>query len=224
MGPVQRPDPSDDHVPLFGTWRVIYAAVAFCATAVMAAAGSLLAVAVLSQGLATADWAGARPSTWSAIVAFGLWVGRGTRGIDDFFLAGREMRWWAVGLSVMATQISAITFVGTTGQAYTKGMRFVAFYFGLPFAMVMLCVTLVPFFYRARVFTAYEYLERRFDAPHAHAHQPAVPALARARGGGDALRAVAGAVGDPGLERGGHDRCSWAAPRSCTSSTAATAR
>ncbi len=73
------------------------------------------------------------------------------------------MRWWAVGLSVMATQISAITFVGTTGQAYTDGMRFLVFYFGLPFAMVILCVTLVPFFYRARVFTAYEYLEQRFD-------------------------------------------------------------
>jgi SSS family transporter len=99
-----------------------------------------------------------------AIVCFGLWVGRGNRRIDDFFLAGRRMRWWAVGLSVMATQISAITFIGTTGQAYTDGMRFLVFYFGLPFAMVILCVTLVPFFYRARVFTAYEYLERRFDA------------------------------------------------------------
>ena len=98
------------------------------------------------------------------IVGFGLWAGRGSRRIDDFFLAGREMRWWAVGLSVMATQISAVTFIGTTGQAYTDGMRFLVVYFGLPFAMVILCVTLVPFFYRARVFTAYEYLERRFDA------------------------------------------------------------
>ena len=98
------------------------------------------------------------------IVAFGVWAGRGNKAMDDFFLAGRKMRWWAVGLSVMATQISAITFVGTTGQAYTDGMRFLVVYFGLPFAMVILCVTLVPFFYRARVFTAYEYLERRFDA------------------------------------------------------------
>src|SRR5439155_18992366 len=98
-----------------------------------------------------------------AIVAFGVWAGRGNQRIDDFFLAGRRMRWWAVGLSVMATQISAITFVGTTGQAYTDGMRFLVFYFGLPFAMVTLCVTVVPFFYRARVFTAYEYLEKRFD-------------------------------------------------------------
>jgi Na+/proline symporter len=98
------------------------------------------------------------------IVAFGIWAGRGNEKMDDFFLAGRGMRWWAVGLSVMATQISAITFIGTTGQAYTDGMRFLVVYFALPFAMVILCVTLVPFFYRSGVTTAYEYLERRFDA------------------------------------------------------------
>ncbi len=99
-----------------------------------------------------------------AIVTFGVWAGRGNRRMDDFFLAGRQMRWWAVGLSVMATQISAITFVSTTGQAFTDGMRFLVFYFGLPFAMVVLCLTVVPFFYRAGVTTAYEYLERRFDS------------------------------------------------------------
>lgn len=120
-------------------------------------------MAVLSIGFSTADWL-VLACYVAAIVAFGLWVGRGTRGIDDFFLAGREMRWWAAGLSVMATQISAITFVGTTGQAYTQGMGFIAFYFGLPFAMILLSLTLVPLFYRARVFTAYEYLERRFDS------------------------------------------------------------
>jgi Na+/proline symporter len=121
-------------------------------------------VALLSApGLAAADWAVLAVYV-VGIVAFGIWVGRRTRDISDFFLAGREMRWWAAGLSVMATQISAITFVGTTGQAYTSGMGFLAFYFGLPFAMVVLSLTLVPFFYRARVFTAYEYLERRFDS------------------------------------------------------------
>ncbi|MEO8362275.1 MAG: sodium:solute symporter, partial [Vicinamibacteria bacterium] len=99
----------------------------------------------------------------AGIVTFGYWVGRNNRKVDDFFLAGREMPWWAVGLSVMATQISAITFIATTGQAYTDGMRFLVVYFALPFAMVILCVTLVPFFYRAKVFTAYEYLEQRFD-------------------------------------------------------------
>jgi SSS family solute:Na+ symporter len=108
------------------------------------------------------DWA-VLAAYMVAIVAFGVWAGRGNQRIDEFFLAGRRMRWWAVGLSVMATQISAITFVGTTGQAYSDGMRFLVFYFGLPFAMVVLCVTVVPYFYRARVFTAYEYLEQRFD-------------------------------------------------------------
>ncbi len=113
--------------------------------------------------LAPADWV-VLVAYVVAIVSFGVWVGRKTRDVSDFYLAGRQMPWWAAGLSVMATQISAITFVGTTGQAYTKGMSFVAFYFGLPFAMVVLSLTLVPFFYRARVFTAYEYLERRFDS------------------------------------------------------------
>lgn len=82
---------------------------------------------------------------------------------EGYFLANRSLPWWAVGLSVMATQLSAITLVGTTGQAYTDGMRFIQFYYGLPFAMIILCVTVVPFFHRARVFTAYEYLEKRFD-------------------------------------------------------------
>jgi SSS family transporter len=112
--------------------------------------------------LSTLDWA-VLIVYLVGIIAFGLWAGRGNVKIDDFFLAGRQMRWWAVGLSVMATQISAITFIGTTGQAYNDGMRFLVVYFGLPIAMVILCVTLVPFFYRAGVFTAYEYLEKRFD-------------------------------------------------------------
>jgi SSS family transporter len=83
--------------------------------------------------------------------------------VEGYFLAKRSLPWWAVGLSVMATQLSAITLVGTTGQAYSDGMRFIQFYYGLPLAMVILCVTAVPFFYRARVYTAYEYLEKRFD-------------------------------------------------------------
>jgi len=97
------------------------------------------------------------------ILGVGLRTGRGNRGIEDYFLAKRSMPWWVMGLSVMATQVSAITLVGTTGQAYVDGMRFIQIYFGLPFAIVILCMTLVPFFYRARVFTAYEFLERRFD-------------------------------------------------------------
>ena len=85
------------------------------------------------------------------------------RTTESYFLASRSLPWWAVGLSVMATQLSAITLVGTTGQGFNDGLRFIQFYIGLPIAMVLLSVTLVPFFYRARVYTAYEYLEQRFD-------------------------------------------------------------
>ena len=99
-----------------------------------------------------------------ALIAYiGYRTGRGNQGIEDFFLAKRAMPWYVIGLSVMATQASAITLVGTTGQAYVDGMRFIQLYFGLPLAMVILCATLVPFFYRARIFTAYEFLEKRFD-------------------------------------------------------------
>ena len=98
------------------------------------------------------------------VVYDGLRRARGTNSIEGYFLASRNIPWWAVGLSVMATQLSAVTMIGTTGQGATDGMRFVQFYFGLPIAMVILGVTLVPFLHRARVYTAYEYLERRFDA------------------------------------------------------------
>ncbi len=108
---------------------------------------------------------------WAVVItylAYVIWDGvrlsRHSKDVDGYFLAGRSLPWWAVGLSVMATQLSAITLVGTTGQAYSDGMRFLQFYYGLPLAMVILCVTTVPFFYRAKVFTAYEYLEKRFDA------------------------------------------------------------
>lgn len=94
----------------------------------------------------------------------GLRLTKKSNEVEGYFLAGRSLPWWAVGLSVMATQLSAITLVSTTGQAYADGMRFVQFYFGLPFAMIILCLTVVPFFYRAKVFTAYEYLEKRFDS------------------------------------------------------------
>ncbi len=98
------------------------------------------------------------------VVVDGVRMSRRNPGVEGYFLANRSLPWWAVGLSVIATQMSAITLVGTTGQAYADGMRFIQFYFGLPLAMVILSITVVPFFYRARVYTAYEYLERRFDA------------------------------------------------------------
>jgi SSS family transporter len=97
------------------------------------------------------------------VLSFALYQSRRNEGVEGYFLANRRLPWWAIGLSVMATQASAITFIGTTGQAFDDGMEFVQFYVALPFAMVVLCVVFVPFFYRARVFTAYEYLERRFD-------------------------------------------------------------
>jgi solute:Na+ symporter, SSS family len=107
---------------------------------------------------------------WAIVGAYLIWVvwdgirlSRNTHEVEGYLLAGRSLPWWAVGLSVMATQLSAITMTSTTGQGYADGMRFVQFYFGLPLAMIILSVTVVPFFYRARVYTAYEYLERRFD-------------------------------------------------------------
>jgi SSS family solute:Na+ symporter len=100
--------------------------------------------------------------TW--IVWDGLRLTKRSTELEGYFLGGRNLPWWAVGLSVMATQLSAITMVGTTGQGYADGMRFLQFYFALPIAMIVLSVTLVPFFHNARVYTAYEYLERRFDA------------------------------------------------------------
>jgi SSS family transporter len=99
-----------------------------------------------------------------SLVSYGLYRGRGSNTVSQYLLAGKSMPWYAMGLSIVATQASAITFISTTGQGYVDGMRFVQFYLGLPIAMVILCVTAVPIFHRANVYTAYEYLEKRFDA------------------------------------------------------------
>jgi SSS family transporter len=108
---------------------------------------------------------------WAIVGAYLIWIvwdglrlTKRSHELEGYFLGGRSLPWWAVGLSVMATQLSAITMVGTTGQGYADGMRFLQFYFALPIAMIVLSVTLVPFFHNAKVYTAYEYLERRFDA------------------------------------------------------------
>src|SRR3989442_10302510 len=98
------------------------------------------------------------------IVLYGLYKGRRSGTMAGYLLANKSMPWYAMGLSIMATQASAITFISTTGQSYVDGMRFVQFYFGLPLAMVALSATVVPRFHRAKVYTAYEYLEHRFDA------------------------------------------------------------
>jgi Na+/proline symporter len=111
------------------------------------------------------------PIDWTIIAIYLAWIvwdglrlTKNSHELEGYFLASRSLPWWAVGLSVMATQLSAITMIGTTGQGYTDGMRFLQFYYALPIAMIVLSVTLVPFFHKARIFTAYEYLERRFDA------------------------------------------------------------
>ena len=109
-----------------------------------------------------ADW-GVLVLTLLAIILYGLYRSRGTRTLQGYLLAGRSMRWYAVAFSIMATQASAITFTSTPGQAYADGMRFVQYYFGLPIAMVILSVTAVPLYRRLNVYTAYEYLEHRFD-------------------------------------------------------------
>ncbi len=109
------------------------------------------------------------PINWLIVLGYigyvlidGIRRSKGTDKIEGYFLANRSLPWWALGLSVMATQLSAVTMIGTTGQGATDGLRFVQFYFGLPLAMVILGVTLVPFLHGAKVYTAYEYLERRF--------------------------------------------------------------
>lgn len=111
-----------------------------------------------------------RPLDWGVLVAallgivlYGIWKGRKSRDLAGYILADQKMRWYTVAFSIMATQASAITFLSTPGQAYVDGMRFVQFYFGLPLAMVVLSVTAVPLYRRLKVYTAYEFLEKRFD-------------------------------------------------------------
>jgi solute:Na+ symporter, SSS family len=108
---------------------------------------------------------------WAIIVVYLVWIvwdgirlTKRSHELEGYFLGGRSLPWWAAGLSVMATQLSAITMIGTTGQGYADGMRFLQYYYALPVAMIILSITLVPFFHNAHVYTAYEYLEKRFDA------------------------------------------------------------
>lgn len=101
--------------------------------------------------------------TLLGIIAYGLYKGRTSRDLDGYFLSNRTVPWYMVLLSIMGTQASAVTFLSAPGQAYTDGMRFVQYYFGLPLAMVVLCITFVPVFHRLKLYTAYEFLEQRFD-------------------------------------------------------------
>ena len=111
------------------------------------------------------------PVDWTIIALYLIWIvwdgirmTKRSHELEGYFLASRSLPWWAVGLSVMATQLSAITMIGTTGQGFADGMRFLQYYYALPLAMIVLSVTLVPFFHKMKVYTAYEFLERRFDA------------------------------------------------------------
>lgn len=101
--------------------------------------------------------------TLFAIVAYGTWQTRGSKNVQDYLKGGNTSHWWTIGLSVMATQASAITFLSTPGQAFNDGMGFVQFYFGLPIAMVVICMVFIPLYHRLKVYTAYEFLENRFD-------------------------------------------------------------
>jgi len=108
------------------------------------------------------DW-GILIATLAAIVGYGVWKTRSTTDMHSYLKGDKNTKWWTVGLSVMATQASAITFLSTPGQAYYSGMGFVQFYFGLPIAMVIICYTFIPIYHKLKVYTAYEYLETRFD-------------------------------------------------------------
>src|SRR4051794_14889678 len=112
--------------------------------------------------MSTLDWI-VLVATLTGIVAYGLYKSRTSKDLDGYFLSNRSMPWYLVLLSIMGTQASAVTFLSAPGQAYTDGMRFVQYYFGLPLAMVVLCITFVPLFSRLKVYTAYEFLEKRFD-------------------------------------------------------------
>lgn len=101
--------------------------------------------------------------TLSFIVIYGTYVTRKSKNITDYLKGGSDSKWWTIGLSVMATQASAITFLSTPGQAFHSGMGFVQFYFGLPIAIIIICIVFIPIYHKLKVFTAYEFLEGRFD-------------------------------------------------------------
>ncbi|QNA42990.1 sodium:solute symporter [Lacibacter sediminis] len=101
--------------------------------------------------------------TLLAVIVYGVYRSRHSKNLEGYFLSNRQMPWWVILLSIMGTQASAVTFLTAPGQAYTDGMRFVQYYFGLPFAMIVVCIVFVPVFHKLKLFTAYEYLEKRFD-------------------------------------------------------------
>ena len=124
--------------------------------------GTVLFIYAKLQLMQLLDWI-ILIATLAFIVLYGVWKNNSHKNINDYLKGGNQARWWTVGLSVMATQASAITFLSTPGQAYHDGMGFVQFYFGLPFAMLLICLFFIPVYNRLKVYTAYEFLENRFD-------------------------------------------------------------
>jgi len=112
--------------------------------------------------MSTVDWL-VLFGTLLGIVLYGTWKSRGSKSMESFLKGDQQLKWWMIGVSIMATQASAVTFLSTPGQAIEDGMRFIQFYFGLPLAMVIISVTMLPIYYKLKVYTAYEYLETRFD-------------------------------------------------------------
>ena len=112
--------------------------------------------------MSRADWI-VLSTTLAGIIMYGIYKSRTKSNLDGYFLADRQMPWWLVLLSIMGTQASAITFLSLPGLAYTDGMRFVQFYFGLPLAMIVISASFVPIFHKLKVYTAYEFLQQRFD-------------------------------------------------------------
>jgi Na+/proline symporter len=108
------------------------------------------------------DW-GVLLFTLIVVVLYGVYKGKTTKDINGYYRSGRELPWYMVMLSIVGTQASAVTFLSGPGQAYTDGMRFLQYYFGLPLAMIVLCITFVPIFHKLNIYTAYEFLEKRFD-------------------------------------------------------------
>ena len=114
--------------------------------------------------MALIDWI-VMLATLLGIAGYGIWKTRHVKSAKSYMLGDNDLKWWTIGLSIMATQASAITFLSTPGQAYESGMAFVQFYFGLPLAMVLLSIFVIPNYYRLKVYTAYEFLESRFGLP-----------------------------------------------------------
>ncbi|MEP0710418.1 MAG: sodium:solute symporter, partial [Algoriphagus sp.] len=112
--------------------------------------------------MSTLDWV-VLFGTLALIATYGIYKTYGPKSLDSYLRGKNSMNWWSIGLSIMATQASAITFLSTPGQAYEDGMRFIQFYFGLPLAMIVISVVFIPIYYKLKVYTAYEFLENRFD-------------------------------------------------------------